>query len=56
VFGVTIIGCLIFRQMLARLNKELEEAEHVENANPDVDHMDNPDEALRMIKGFRYIL
>lgn len=56
VFGVTVVGCLIFRQMLAGLNKQLEETEQAENAAAEEHHMDNPDEALRMVKGFRYIL
>lgn len=55
-FGVTVVGCLIFRQMLAGLNKQLEETEQAENAAAEEHHMDNPDEALRMVKGFRYIL
>ncbi|KAI0137057.1 major facilitator superfamily domain-containing protein [Xylariales sp. AK1849] len=61
-FGVTIFGCFIFRIMLTRLNKKLEEGERAWETQPDdtqhtteLEHMDNTDEALRMVKGFRYL-
>jgi hypothetical protein len=59
-FGATIVGALIFRMMLSRLNKQLEEQDQAWVAQPDADVaqqvMDKPDEALRMQKGFRYLV
>ncbi|KAI1452504.1 MFS general substrate transporter [Annulohypoxylon moriforme] len=62
-FGVTIIGCYAFRVILADLNNKLEEGERSWESQPDaatqtaeMEHMDSPDEALRMQKGFRYLL
>ncbi|KAL7629834.1 hypothetical protein AAE478_001357 [Parahypoxylon ruwenzoriense] len=62
-FGLTIIGCLAFRAILASLNRKLEQGELAWEGQPDVtahtaemEHTDNPDEALRMRKGFRYLL
>lgn len=50
-FGVTIIGCLAFRVVLANLNKELEaQAGMAERTAED------QDESLRMHKGFRYLV
>lgn len=54
-FGATIVGCYIFRVMLQRLNKELEQQEVAydgpgeESANPN-------DEKLQLAKGFRYLV
>ncbi|KAI1413908.1 MFS general substrate transporter [Hypoxylon sp. FL1857] len=62
-FGITIVGCWVFRLILGNLNRKLEEGEQAWDIQPDVtahtaelEHMDNPDEALRMQKGFRYLL
>lgn len=62
-FGVTIVGCFVFRAILSSLNKKLEEGELAWDSRPDatehaaeVDIMDSPDEALRMKKGFRYLV
>ncbi|KAI0110657.1 MFS general substrate transporter [Hypoxylon sp. NC0597] len=62
-FGITIIGSWLFRSILGNLNKKLEEGEQAWDMQPDVaertaemEHLDSPDEALRMQKGFRYLL
>lgn len=61
-FGVTIIGCLAFRSILSGLNQKLEEGEQAWEAQPEASHtagseiIDSPDEALRMQKGFRYLV
>lgn len=61
-FGVTIFGCFVIRQMLIRLNKKLEAGEGAWDVQPDVaqhtadlEHVDN-EEAMKMIKGFRYLV
>lgn len=57
-FGITIVGCLIFRIMLSRLNKKLEEQQQVWDTQPDAAEkvMQQSNEALRMHKGFRYLI
>ncbi|KAI4863814.1 MFS general substrate transporter [Hypoxylon rubiginosum] len=62
-FGITIMGCLAFRAILSNLNRKIEEGERAWEAQPDVtahtaemEHFDSPDEALRMQKGFRYLV
>lgn len=62
-FGVTIVGCYIFRMSLTRLNKKLEQGELVDfEAGDDVINQTvemegtTVDEALRMRKGFRYLV
>ncbi|KAI9898800.1 hypothetical protein N3K66_007160 [Trichothecium roseum] len=62
-FGVTIVGCWIFRWMLIDLNKKLDAGEAAWETHQDVveqtakvEVMDSPDEALRMRKGFRYLV
>ncbi|KFY61227.1 hypothetical protein V496_05121 [Pseudogymnoascus sp. VKM F-4515 (FW-2607)] len=57
-FGITIVGCLIFRMVLSNLNKKLEEQQRVVDAEPDLAEkvMDHADEAMRMQKGFRYLV
>jgi len=61
-FGITIVGCLIFRMVLTNLNKKLAEQELAWEPKPDVAHQTaeivhaGDDEALRMIKGFRYLV
>ncbi|WVN84904.1 uncharacterized protein L203_100040 [Cryptococcus depauperatus CBS 7841] len=62
-FGITIIGCFLFRQILVNLNKRLEAGEAAWEAKEDVtdkgqklEHFEQRDEALNMRKGFRYLL
>ncbi|OTB03856.1 hypothetical protein M426DRAFT_12149 [Hypoxylon sp. CI-4A] len=62
-FGITIAGCFAFRAILASLNRKLEESEQAWDMQPDAaartaetEQMDNPDEALRLHKGYRYLL
>lgn len=63
-FGVTIAGCWVFRMMLNNLNKKLEESETgVETSAGDAkqqaagdEFVEHTDEALRMRKGFRYLV
>lgn len=61
-FGITIIGCLAFRQILVGLNKKLDEVEAATDAQVEEEkkstavHLDHEDEALRMRKGFRYLI
>ncbi|KAK9778374.1 putative Major facilitator superfamily (MFS) profile domain-containing protein [Seiridium cardinale] len=61
-FGVTILGCFMIRMMLIRLNKQLEQGETAWETQPDVaqhtaemENMDSPEEAHKMVKGFRYL-
>lgn len=62
-FGVTIMGCLIFKMMLTRLNRELELGEMVEwdvgeeaaNRPSEIDGAP-ADEVVKMRKGFRYLV
>ncbi|KZZ92832.1 Major facilitator superfamily domain, general substrate transporter [Moelleriella libera RCEF 2490] len=57
-FGVTILGCWIFRLMLKNLNAKLErnETEGTAHESSNADSMDHADESLRMRKGFRYLV
>lgn len=63
-FGVAIAGCYILKMILVNLNKKLEAGEIAAWADkPDVaehtaekEFMDSPDEALRMKRGFRYLV
>lgn len=61
-FGITIFGCVIFRMVLTNLNKKLAEQELAWEPKPDVAHQTaeiihtGDDEALKMIKGFRYLV
>ncbi|ODA83533.1 hypothetical protein RJ55_02047 [Drechmeria coniospora] len=59
-FGVAMAGCLLFRRMLANLNRELEAREVREAAGTakqdDGKGADGSEEILRMSKGFRYLL
>lgn len=61
-FGITIVGCFIIRLMLQNLNKKLEQGDRAWETRPDVarhtadlEHVE-PDEALKLIKGFRYMV
>lgn len=61
-FGVTILGCLGIKTVLSNLNKKLEAGEAAWEAQAEPqpqtvnkERMD-PDEALRMNKGFRYLV
>lgn len=59
-FGITIAGCFGIRLILARLNRRLELAEetgaatHTDAAQQEI--IESEDEALRMRKGFRYLI
>ncbi|KAK4689352.1 hypothetical protein P7C73_g766, partial [Tremellales sp. Uapishka_1] len=62
-FGVTILGCFVFRTILVRLNKKLEAGEKAWEPKADitaktqrVEHLETQDEALNMMKGFRYLI
>ncbi|KAL6876273.1 MFS general substrate transporter [Trichoderma longibrachiatum] len=61
-FGVTILGNFLFKMILSNLNKKLEAGEMAWEAKPDVlektahAEMEDIDEALRMRKGFRYLV
>jgi MFS family permease len=57
-FGVTIIGCIAFRLVLSRLNKKLDEQQQMLDAQPELEDevMNQPDESMRMQKGFRYLV
>ena len=58
-FVATIAGCALIRLQLARLNRRLAAAEDDCATLPgaaDQDIIDSPDEALRMRKGFRYLM
>ncbi|OBT58323.1 hypothetical protein VE04_00742 [Pseudogymnoascus sp. 24MN13] len=56
-FGITIVGCFIFRFVLTNLNKKLEEQERALDTEPDFvkEVMNQPDESMRMQRGFRYL-
>ncbi|KAI5861493.1 MFS general substrate transporter [Durotheca rogersii] len=62
-FGLTVAGAALFRAVLARLNRRLANRERAWDARPDVgertaqmERLESPDEALRMRRGFRYLL
>jgi hypothetical protein len=57
-FGIAIFGCLIFRFVLSNLNKKLEEQERALDTEPDFakEVMNQPDESMRMQRGFRYLV
>jgi hypothetical protein len=61
-FGITIVGCLGFRIILSSLNAKLEEGERAWDAQPNSEELEmdrehtEPNEALRMHKGFRYLV
>ncbi|KAF4552056.1 MFS-type transporter-like protein 38 [Elsinoe fawcettii] len=62
-FGVTIVGCYAFKLILNNLNRKLEAGEEAWDSKPDVvgqtadmEIMESTDEALRMKKGFRYLV
>lgn len=60
--GVTIFGCYLFRMILNRLNQKLERGELEWEARDDIVDQTaemegtTPDEALKMRKGFRYLV
>jgi predicted MFS family arabinose efflux permease len=57
-FGCTIVGALVLRMMLSRLNKRLEELEREETQAYATEKAREAeaDEALRVQKGFRYLV
>lgn len=62
-FGISIVGCFTFRMILVNLNKKLDAGEAAWEAREDVtdktqklEHFEQEDEALKMRKGFRYLV
>ncbi|KKY25494.1 putative major facilitator superfamily transporter [Phaeomoniella chlamydospora] len=59
-FGVTLVGCWTFRRILEALNRKLEEREEVAvqaDGHEEVEmEMENVNEALKMRKGFKYLV
>lgn len=62
-FGITVVGCFAFKIMLNRLNEKLEQGEMVDwDTREDVANQTaeiegtTVDEALKMRKGFRYLV
>lgn len=62
-FGVTIIGCYIFKVILDNLNKKLEEGERAweaqgdaANQTADNTNSDEIEAARKLGKGFRYLV
>ncbi|KAI9633884.1 putative tartrate transporter [Dioszegia hungarica] len=62
-FGITIVGVIAFRQILVGLNKRLDAGEAAweptqaaQDKTKAVQHLESDDEALRMRKGFRYLV
>lgn len=57
-FGVAVVGFWLFRMILVNLNKKLESRDTASDANPAAADasMDDPDESLRVVKGFRYLV
>ncbi|KOS17141.1 putative transporter [Escovopsis weberi] len=55
-FGVTIVGNYVFKMILHGLNRKLEEAETAEHGKQAEAVGQHEDEALRMRKGFRYLV
>lgn len=53
-FGVTILGCFVFKLVLVRMNKQLEEAERPE-AVPQAP-VDGERDPEKFNKGFRYLV
>jgi predicted MFS family arabinose efflux permease len=58
-FGITIVGCFVFRMILATLNKKLEVEETEWNAQPEAASRAahaNVDTGFEVRKGFRYLV
>lgn len=61
-FGVTIVGCYIFKVILQRLNKQIEEGEAAWVTSGDVAEETaktegvSVEEGTRMVRGFRYLV
>lgn len=63
-FGITILGTLAFRYVLVGLNGRLEEKEQADGENQSqqqttvkgLENIIGPEEAMRMTKGFRYLV
>ena len=53
-FGISIVGCFVFRMCLLSLNRKLEEAENA--ADVESDKSNGIDDGLLMSKGFRYLV
>jgi hypothetical protein len=62
-FGVTIVGCYVFKRILMGLNDKLEAGERAWETTDEsaaktqrAEHLESRDEALAMKKGFRYLV
>ncbi|KAL0936758.1 tartrate transporter [Colletotrichum truncatum] len=58
-FGITIVGCYIFKVVLDRLNKQLEEGERAWEAQgdgPDAVQSEEIEASRKLGKGFRYLV
>jgi MFS family permease len=55
-FGVTIAGCLIFKLVLVRMNKKLEEDETSNDESATHATEDNERDPEKLNKGFRYLV
>ncbi|KXH46037.1 major facilitator superfamily transporter [Colletotrichum salicis] len=53
-FGITIVGCYIFKVILDRLNKELEQSETADTAN--ATNTEETAASHKLGKGFRYLV
>jgi hypothetical protein len=53
-FGVTILGCFLFKLVLVRMNKQLEEQERPEGVPQAA--ADGERDLEKMNKGFRYLV
>lgn len=55
-FGVTLVGIYLFRVMLIRLNKRLDEGEEAWETGADVVERTEEGEEVRLRSGFRYLI
>ncbi|KAF6793442.1 tartrate transporter [Colletotrichum sojae] len=55
-FGVTIVGCYIFKVILDNLNKKLEAGERAWEVHGDITHTDEMEASRKLGKGFRYLV
>lgn len=61
-FGITVVGCWIFRMILVRLNKKIEEGERAWETDPEVAADTARQEGIEveegtvLLRGFRYLV
>lgn len=65
-FGVTIVGCLAFRQILSNFNKKMDAGEQVawvtekdvadQTAQLEMENMEGSGDGVHVRKGFRYLI